>query len=51
MVPEKSHDLGSSFPAPNALIYSVSLVVSCLVSYAPRMIFTDDKKTMMMIFH
>jgi hypothetical protein len=31
--------------------YSVSLVVSCLVREALRMILTDDKKTMMMIFH
>jgi hypothetical protein len=39
------------FSAPDTLIYSVSLVVSHLSRDALRMIFTDDKKTMMMIFH
>jgi hypothetical protein len=49
--PEKSPDLGNGFPTPNALIYSASFVVGYLVRDALRMIATDDKKKMMMIFH
>jgi hypothetical protein len=49
--PEKSPDLGNVFLTPNALIYSVSFVVSYLVSYAFRMIVTDNRKMKMTIFY